>query len=195
MTARMVDEGDLWRRLAGLLPPADTESVLECREIGEQEAGIHLLVSRLFDQCVPIGETARAELAMLAEVWGVREELAPDLTRIASGPEGEPSPLELIETADMEPLRGASVGGGKALDGLLVVPWIACPSRIRVLARAHRLEWWGGLSWLTAYYVLFTPGDPAHTRVFETDAAWEALGELRYGPSGGEEAVLEGDDE
>ncbi|MFF5895840.1 hypothetical protein ACFY8O_07930 [Streptomyces argenteolus] len=171
-------ETALWRRAADLLPPDEAHAALDCRGIGEQEGALQLIVSGLLARGAPLGGTARAEISVLTEAWSVREELGPDLARCAGGPEDRTPPLELIGAADAAPLPGGSVGA-EALEGLLVVPWITrtgCPG---TLARAHRLEPWGDLSFLAEHYVLLLPGEPGRTRLFPSDAVFEALEELR----------------
>ncbi|WP_101254920.1 hypothetical protein [Streptomyces barkulensis] len=73
----MIDDADTWNRLAALLPEADAREVGDCREIGEQEAGLGLLVFGLLTHRVPISETVRARISVLAEDWGGREALTP----------------------------------------------------------------------------------------------------------------------
>ncbi|WP_189317235.1 hypothetical protein [Streptomyces brasiliensis] len=175
---RVIDEGTRWRRFAALLPPADAGEILDCWDIGEQEAGLDQLVAGLLKHQVPISETVRAEIAVAAEVWGMRTALAPGLGRCLSGGQ-EDVGLRLIEHADTVPLPGSSVGDGTAPADLLVVPWIACTRCGQVLARAHGQEPWGDLSCLARHYVLFFPGRNTSTGLFAPDSAWDALAQLR----------------
>ncbi|MER6405755.1 hypothetical protein ABT269_19900 [Streptomyces viridosporus] len=174
----MIDEATQWRRFAALLPPADAAGFMDCWAIGEQEAGLDQLVAGLLQHQVPISETVRAEIAVAAEVWGMRTALAPGLGRCLGDHQGD-STLRLIEQADTVPLPGSSVATDTALADLLVVPWIACTRCGRVLARAHNQEPWGDLSYLVGHYVLFVPGRSTSTVLFAPDSAWDALAELR----------------
>ncbi|MFH9967867.1 hypothetical protein ACH4PR_42050 [Streptomyces mirabilis] len=174
----MIDEGTRWRRFAALLPPADAREILDYWDIGEQEAGLDQLVAGLLKHQVPISETVHAEIAVAAEVWGMRTALAPGLGQCLSGDQ-EDTGLRLIEHADTVPLRGSSVGDDTALVDLLVVPWIACTRCGQVLARAHIQEPWGDLSYLARHYVLFFPGRSASKGLFAPDSAWDALAQLR----------------
>ncbi|WP_189935859.1 hypothetical protein [Streptomyces aurantiogriseus] len=174
----MIDEATQWRRFAALLPPADAAGIVDCWDIGEQEAGLDRLVAGLLEHQVPISDTVRAEIAVAAEVWGIRTALAPGLGRCL-GDHREDTGLRLIEHADTVPLPGSSVGTDTALADLLVVPWIACTRCGRVLARAHNREPWGDLSYHARHYVLFVPGRSTSTALFATDSAWGALTELR----------------
>lgn len=150
---------------------------MDCWEIGEQEAGLDRLVAGLLEHQVPISETVRAEIAVVAEVWGMWTALAPGLARCLGNHHVDPR-LRLIEHADTVPLPGSSVGTDTALADLLVVPWIACTRCGQVLARAHAQEPWGDLSYLARHYVLFVPGRSTSTGVFAPDSAWDALTEL-----------------
>ncbi|MEV0692533.1 hypothetical protein [Streptomyces sp. NPDC050388] len=174
----MIDEATQWRRFAALLPPADAAGFMDCWAIGKQEAGLDQLVAGLLQHQVPISETVRAEIAVAAEVWGVRTALAPGLGRCLGDHQGDRT-LRLIEHADTVPLPGSSVATDTALADLLVVPWIACTRCGRVLARAHDQEPWGDLSYLARHYVLFVPGHSTSTALFAPDSAWDALAELR----------------
>lgn len=172
-----------WARWAALLPPALARDVADCWDVGEQEAGLDLLVGGLLEHRVPISGSVRAEIAVAAEVWGMWSALAPRLAQCPG--EGGCDPLDVIERPDTVPLPGAAVAPEAGLAGLLVVPWIACAGCGRVLARAHRLEAWGDLSYLAEQYVLFTPADPsAPALLFADDAAWDGLNALRR-PCGG----------
>ncbi|WP_326763472.1 hypothetical protein OG978_01715 [Streptomyces sp. NBC_01591] len=174
----MIDEATQWRGFAALLPPADAAGFMDCWDIGEQEAGLDQFIASLLKHQVPISDTVRAEIAVTAEVWGMRTALAPGLGRCL-GDHQEDNRLRLIEHADTVPLPGSSVATDAALADLLVVPWIACTRCDRVLARAHSQEPWGDLSYLARHYVLFVPGRSTSTALIATDAAWGALTELR----------------
>ncbi|MER7930565.1 hypothetical protein ABTY96_46915 [Streptomyces sp. NPDC096057] len=174
----MIDEATQWRRFAALLPPARAAEIVDCWDIGEQEAGLDRLVAGLLDHQVPISETVRAEIAVAAEVWGMWTALTPGLARCRSDHHDDPR-LKLIEHADTVPLPGSSVGTDTALADLLVVPWIACTRYSQVLARAHAQEPWGDQSYLARHYVLFVPGRRASTRLFAPDSAWDAWTDLR----------------
>ncbi|MGN5382074.1 hypothetical protein ACQ4WX_48070 [Streptomyces lasalocidi] len=50
----------------------------DCWDIGEQEAGLGLLVAGLLAHQLPISETARAQISVLAETWGERSCSRPD---------------------------------------------------------------------------------------------------------------------
>ncbi|KOX27509.1 hypothetical protein ADK67_13815 [Saccharothrix sp. NRRL B-16348] len=160
-----------WCELAALLPPARARDVVECWDIGEQEAGIDLLMTGLADGDVAIDDDERARIAVTAEVWGVRESVEPALRRCRSRPggrvrtvEGEPA-ADAAMTAGAEPLTEA---GGEPEADLVVVPWLACADCGRVLGRAHRLEPWGDLSYEALHYVL-------PPRRFGPEEAWEAF--------------------
>ncbi|GAX58387.1 hypothetical protein SO3561_09960 [Streptomyces olivochromogenes] len=51
----------------------------DCWDIGEQEAGLGLLVSGLIAHQLPISETVTAQISVLAEVWGEGESLTPQI--------------------------------------------------------------------------------------------------------------------
>lgn len=93
---RVIDEATRWRRFAALLPSADAAAFVDCWDIGEQEAGLDQLVAGLLEQEVPISETVRAEIAVAAEVWGMRTALAPRLGRCL-GAHQEDNRLKFIE--------------------------------------------------------------------------------------------------
>lgn len=150
---------------------------MDCWEIGEQETGLERLVAGLLEHGVPISESIRAEIAVAAEVWGMRTALAPGLGRCLDDHQ-EDSRSRLIERADTAPVPGSSVSTDMALADLLVVPWIACRRGGRVLARAHDKETWGDLSYLARHYVLFMPGRSTSSALFAPDAAWAAWTEL-----------------
>ncbi|MFD4371840.1 hypothetical protein [Streptomyces sp. NPDC058486] len=153
----MTEEAAVWNRLAALLPEAGAEGVRDCWSIGEQEAGLALLVSGLLAHQVPISETVRAEISVIAEGWGERETLTPQLLQCRG--DGKPSRVRLVE-AGVEAVAGADV----------LVPWIACERCGRVLARAHTREPWG-LSLRARSYVITSPTRDAAVRQFPADSA------------------------
>ncbi|MFG2811784.1 hypothetical protein [Streptomyces sp. NPDC048410] len=169
----MIDEATQWRRFAALLPPSRRAEIVDCWDVGEQEAGLDRLVAGLLEHQVAISETLRAEIAVAAEVWGRWTALAPGLARCLGDHHDDPG-LRLIEHAAIVPLPGTSVGTDMALADLLVVPWIACTRCGQVLARAHNQEPWGDLSHLARHYVLFVPRRSTATRLFAPESAWDA---------------------
>ncbi|MFE7584533.1 hypothetical protein ACFU5Y_23570 [Streptomyces gardneri] len=161
----MIDEAGQWSRYAALLPPAEAQEFRDCRQIGEQEAGLDLLVATLLEHQVPISDTMRAEIAVTAEEWGVWAMLAPALGRcVGGGPDG--GSLKLVEQA-----------AGAAADPFVVVPWLACTRCDRTLARMHHREGWGDLSLAASRYVLSDRDEPV--RLFDREALWDAVTELR----------------
>ncbi|MFD0152646.1 hypothetical protein ACWGQ4_24670 [Streptomyces sp. NPDC055721] len=174
----MIDEVARWHGLAALLPPAQAQEFRDCWEIGEQEAGLDLLVAGLLEHRVPISDTTRAEIAVTAEDWGVWATLAPGLGRCLGGGPGD-GPVTLIEHAGTVPLPGSSVGADTAWEALLVVPWLACTRCDRMLARAHHREGWGDLSFDARRYVLFAPDRSEPVRLFAPESVWEAFTALR----------------
>ena len=174
-------EAVLWSRLAGLQSAPDREEVQGCWDIGEQEAGLELLVDRLREQGPGIGESARAELAVMAEQWGEWDWLG---VRIAALPHvgEEADRLRVLPDGAEETRPAGFVLPGHPLAEAVLVPWIVCAPCGRVLARAHRREEWGALSFLAEGYVVF---GPEHAPVVlpreEPGAAWDALAALRDG--------------
>ncbi|WP_229818451.1 hypothetical protein [Streptomyces chromofuscus] len=173
----MIDDVERWNRLAALLPDADARTVRDCWDIGEQEAGLGLLVSGILTHRLPISETVRAQLSVLAEDWGEREALAPRILRCRG--DGRASVVELIEHGSSA-VGGASVRGPSGRDPahLVLVPWIACRRCGQVLMRAHDREPWGDLSHLARRYVVVSPDRSTVRREFPADAvshAFEAL--------------------
>ncbi|ALO10656.1 hypothetical protein AQF52_5062 [Streptomyces venezuelae] len=161
----MTDEAARWGRYATLLPPAEAQEFTDCWQIGEQEAGLDLLVTTLLKHRVPISDTTRAEIAVAAEEWGVWGTLAPDLGRCVDGGPGDGS-LKLIEQAD-----------AVRADPFVVVPWLACTRCDRTLARMHHREGWGDHSLGAIRYVLSDRDAPV--RLFDRETLWDAVTELR----------------
>lgn len=168
----MIDEAEVWDRFAALLPDADGDEVRVCWEAGEQEAGVDLLVDGLLRHRVRIGEDTRAEISVVAEVWGMREAVAGRLT--ACPGDGLAGGVELVEGA------GSLVPGGidPALDGFLLIPWIRATGSGRLLVRAHVEEPWGDLSLIPEYYGVLASGRGPVLRLFESFCAREAFAEL-----------------
>ncbi|RAG82707.1 hypothetical protein DN069_26130 [Streptacidiphilus pinicola] len=169
----MTEGVDTWMRLAGLLPPAQAEEFKDCWAIGEQEAGLGLLVSGILSNEVAISETVRAQLSVLAETWGGREALAPRIRHCRG--DGQPaSAVTLIEQDDAL-VSGETVQADRSLAGLVLVPWIGCRRCGEALMRVHIREDWGGLSYLAEHYAITTPARTAVVRLFPTDAADKAF--------------------
>ncbi|MFF4016371.1 hypothetical protein [Streptomyces sp. NPDC001843] len=177
------DEAARWSRLAALLPdPVDVDVVQGCWDIGEQEDGLTVLVEKIHEQGLAVDESARAELAVMAEQWGVWDQLGPDIARC--GPAADAARLRVFPDDAGEPLPAGSVLTDLPAPGLFLVPWICCARCGRVLARGHRLEEWGELSYLPLCYVVFTPGGTPAPTVHdheERGAAWSALAAVTAG--------------
>ncbi|OKJ93489.1 hypothetical protein AMK26_33915 [Streptomyces sp. CB03234] len=168
----MIDEVTLWYRLADLLPEPEATLVRDCWDIGEQEAGLDALVSGLQAGRVVISETTLVEIAVLVREWGMGDALMPRLLCCAVvGSEENDPPLRLIEHPDARPLPSSGTGH-------VLVPWIGCARCGGVLARAHTVEPWGGLSFLPVHYAVMGPR-PGPPRVFGAHDAWSALAALR----------------
>ncbi|MER6070089.1 hypothetical protein ABT187_14855 [Streptomyces sp. NPDC001817] len=171
----MTEDVVIWNRLAALLPVAEAREIRECWDIGEQEAGLCLLVSGLLAHGVPIGETDRAQISVVAETWGERTALAPRILQCPGN--GEPARVKLVE-------RGADGGEGRAdgadrdETGLVSVPWIACTRCGRTLMRVHVRESRGDLSYLAHHYVITSPDRAAVPRRFPADCADAAFAAL-----------------
>ncbi|MFD5537962.1 hypothetical protein ACFWIJ_08965 [Streptomyces sp. NPDC127079] len=172
----MTDDAVIWNRLAALLPEAEAQEVKDCRDIGEQEAGLGLLVSGILGHQVPISETDRARISVLAETWGEREALTAQILQFRD--EGEPGPLKLIE-GDGSTVPEAIGGAEQELAGLVLVPWIACTRCGQVLTRAYSRESWGDLSYLARHYVITTPDRATVSLLFSADSAREAFVSLQ----------------
>ncbi|MFE0462425.1 hypothetical protein ACFW1A_24535 [Kitasatospora sp. NPDC058965] len=163
----MIDDATTWNELAALLPEAESADVRDCWAIGEQEAGLDLLVSGLLAHRVPIGEAVRARISVIAEAWGEREQLTPRLLRCHG--DGAPADLRLLDD-------GTDPDDGSA--DLVLVPWIACTRCGRVLQRAYGRESWGGLGALPHHYAITSPDGATAPRTFPDDAVTTAFAGL-----------------
>lgn len=168
----MTEEVDVWNQLAALLPEADAQEVRDCWDIGEQEGGLGLLVSGILTHRIPISETVRAQISVLAEDWGEREALASQILQCRG--DGSAPTVKLLEPGD-DTTSGTAVGAGQDLADLVLVPWIACTRCGQVLLRAHDREQWGYLSFLVRHYVITSPDRATALRLFPADAASEAF--------------------
>ncbi|MCX5378579.1 hypothetical protein [Streptomyces sp. NBC_00091] len=169
----MTDEAAVWTRFARLLPDHDAQEVQVCWDIGEQEGGLELLVSSLLQHQLTIGETTRVEISVVAETWGVRENITSRL--LACPGDGLPSPLELVERPDTVPLTLTD----PRLADFLVIPWIRCKTSGRLLTRAHVEEPWGDLSLTPEHYAVLANTQGPSLQLFDSSSAWEALEALR----------------
>ncbi|UXY25046.1 hypothetical protein N8I84_42245 (plasmid) [Streptomyces cynarae] len=168
----MTDDAVIWNRLAALLPEAEAQEVKDCWDIGEQEAGLGLLVSGILGYQVPVSETVRAQISVLAETWGEREVLTPQILQCRD--EGTPGPMKLIE-GDGSTVPEAIGAAEQDLAGLVLVPWISCTNCGQILMRAHARESWGDLSYLARHYVITTPNRATVLRLFPADSAGAAF--------------------
>ncbi|MBZ4319951.1 hypothetical protein [Streptomyces huiliensis] len=171
----MTDDTVTWNRLAGLLPETEAQEVEDCWAIGEQEAGLGLLVSGILGHQVPISQTVKAQISVLAETWGEREALTRQLLQCQD--DGTPRLVRLIE-GDGSTVPEAAGEDGQDLAGLVLVPWIACTRSGRVLMRAHAREGWGGLSYLARYYVITAPDRATVLQLFPAGFARPAFATL-----------------
>ncbi|MEV7526427.1 hypothetical protein [Streptomyces sp. NPDC091371] len=165
----MIDEADVWKRFTRLLPTAAAAEVQVCWDIGEQEAGLDVLAGALLAHQVPLSETTRVEISVVAETWGEREAVAARL--LACPGDGRPTVLQLVEGPDTVPLTGAQ------LADLVLIPWVRCTASGRLLVRAHAEEPWG-LSLNPEHYAVLASEQGPILRIFDSSAAWEALQEL-----------------
>ncbi|MFE7481635.1 hypothetical protein [Streptomyces sp. NPDC057552] len=168
----MTDGGATWNRLAALLPAAQGEEFKDCWAIGEQEAGLGLLVSGILRDDVAISETVRAEISVLTEVWGEREALAPRLRRCRG--DGRPASAAHLIERDALLVGGDTGAAGLSLSGLVPVPWIGCARCGRALMRVHTREPWGDLSYVAEQYAITTPDRTALARLFPAGTAGAA---------------------
>ncbi|MFF5702932.1 hypothetical protein ACFY7H_10565 [Streptomyces sp. NPDC012794] len=162
----MIAEADVWNHFVRLLPDAEGREVQVRWDIGEQEAGLDLLVCGLLEHQVAISETTRVEISVIAESWGVRRDIASRL--LACQGDGLPSPVEIVEHPTTTPLPYPD------LADLLVIPWIRHTSG-RLLARAHVEEPWGDLSLIPAHYAVLASEQGPTLRLLESFSAREAL--------------------
>ncbi|MET8983589.1 hypothetical protein ABZX85_49320 [Streptomyces sp. NPDC004539] len=173
----MTDDAVIWNQFTVLLPEAEAREVKDCWDIGEQEAGLGLLVSGIVGHRVPISETARAQISVLAEIWGERETLTPKILQCRV--EGAPGPMKLID-GDGSPVPEATAVGVQDLAGLVFVPWITCTICGQILMRVHARESWGDLSHLARYYVITTPDRATVLRLFPAASAGASFALLQY---------------
>ncbi|MFF4113659.1 hypothetical protein ACFY0P_09225 [Streptomyces sp. NPDC001714] len=173
----MTDDAVIWNRLAALLPEAEAQEVKDCWDIGEQEAGLGLLVSGILGHQVPISEMARAQISVFAETWGERETLTPQILQCRD--DGTPDHLKLIE-GDGSTVPEATGVAEQDLAGLVLVPWITCTRCGQVLMRAHARESWGDLSYLARHYVITTQNRAIVLRLFPADSANVAFAALQH---------------
>ncbi|MFI0968437.1 hypothetical protein ACH4S8_45000 [Streptomyces sp. NPDC021080] len=103
----MADDIVIRNRLAALLPEAEAREVKDRWDTGEQEVGLGLLVAGLLGHQAPISETVGVQLSVLAESWGDRERLTPQILECRV--EGAPGPLKLID-GEGSPAPGATAG-------------------------------------------------------------------------------------
>ncbi|MER5750565.1 hypothetical protein [Streptomyces sp. NPDC002088] len=175
-------EAAVWTRLAGLLPASeDVDEVQGCWDIGEQEGGLDVLVGRLLELGLRVGESTRAEIAVMAEQWGVWDRLAARIVACPPDPE-QLAVLRVFEDGAKEPTAVRDVLPEHPSADVALVPWITCVRCGRVLARAHGREPWGDLSYQAEAYVVFAAGGGFAPRVFDREepgAVWAALAALR----------------
>ncbi|GHH80767.1 hypothetical protein [Streptomyces capitiformicae] len=176
-------EAVIWSRLATLLPDAeDVDMVQGCWDIGEQEAGLHVLVDRLTELRLPVGESARVEIAVMAEQWGVWDQRGAEIAGLVQDA-ARPARLRVLDDDAEAPLPARTVLSEPPSPCSELVPWIVCPPCGRVLARSHRREEWGGLWFLAEAYVVFAREDDSFAPlVFDRErdeATWAALDALR----------------
>jgi hypothetical protein len=74
------------------------------RVCGDQYTGLRLLLAGLLSHQVPINETVRVRLAVVAEAWGEREFLTPQILDCLS--DNEPSRLNLASAVLVRPDPG-----------------------------------------------------------------------------------------
>ena len=173
---QVTDDAAIWNWLATLLPEAEAQQVKDCWDIGEQEAGLGLLVSGILGHRVPISETVRAQISVIAETWGERETLTPRILQCRD--DGTSGHLKLIE-GDGSIIPEAIGGAEHDLASLVLVPWIACTRCGQVLMRAHARESWGDLSYLARHYVITPPNRATVLRLFPAASASAAFAALQ----------------
>ncbi len=173
----MTDKIDNWNRLASLLPEPEAQHVRDAWSIGEQEAGLDMLVGGLLAHQVVISERTRAEISVTADVWGEREALAPRLLQCRG--DGRPAAVKLIER-DGVTISAAAVGVEGELADLVLVPWIACTRCGQTLMRGHTLEHWGDLSYSAWHHLIVSPDHSSVVRLFSDESAHVAFGALLH---------------
>ena len=147
-----------WEALAALLPPDEAEDVLGFVLIGEQEGAVETLVARLREGGVPTADVVRAEIAVLAEVWGVWSRVEDDVRRCAPDPAGGGC------------VRLAARPGAETA---LVLPWLECVRCGGVLHRVgdHELS-------LLLDADRFELTDPDGVWGYDQNQIWEAFATL-----------------
>ncbi|WP_354637352.1 hypothetical protein [Kitasatospora camelliae] len=173
----MNDDIAVWYRIADLLPPPASKEVKDCWDIGEQEGGLGLLVEGLLARQVPIGGADRAQISVLAETWGEREQLTPGILRCLG--DGAPAAVRLLDD-DGDEVEVVTGWSEPELAGLVLVPWIGCTRCDRVLLRAHRWEPWDDFSYLAEHYVISALDSDTAPRIFPSHSAGEAFTELLH---------------
>lgn len=174
----MTNDIDAWHELSALLPPAEAQEFNDCWAIGEQEAGLDVLVSGLLAHDVAISETVRARISVLAEVWGVLETLTPRILRCRG--DNSPAPAVTLVEQDAALVGGDPVRADADLAGLVLVPWIRCTRCGRNLMRVHTRAEWGALSYLAEHYAISTPDRATVIRLFPVDGADQAFASLLH---------------
>ncbi|MFJ9691730.1 hypothetical protein [Kitasatospora sp. NPDC101183] len=173
-----VDDADTARRhrIADLLPDEGAaQDFRDSWQIGEQGAGLVVLVERLLAGQVPLGGEDRARISVLAQEWGVRDAVTPGLVRCLG--DGGPTPVQLLDgdADEAEVLTGFTE---PELAALVLVPWIGCTRCGQVLLRAHTWEDWDDLSHLVQGYAITGPERATALRTFPADAPGEAFAAL-----------------
>lgn len=175
---QVINDVDTWHQLAALVPLAEAQEFRDCWDIGEQEAGLRLLVSALLANDVAISETVRAQISVLAETWGEREALTPQIIQCRSDGESAPA-VALTEQAGVL-VTGDTGTADRELVGLTLVPWIICTRCDQVLMRVHAREVWGALSYLARHYAITKPEGAVVARLFPANAAGDAFDSLLW---------------
>lgn len=173
---RVTKDVDTWHQLAALLPPAEAEEIRGCWNIGEQEAGLGLLVSGILANDVAISELVRARISVLTETWGEREALASRILRCRS--DGRSGAAVRLVEQEGALVSGDTVAADQDLAGLVLAPWIECTRCDQILLRVHVREAWGGLSYLAEHYAIAKRGPAPVARLFPADSAEKAFDSL-----------------
>ncbi|MGW6456555.1 hypothetical protein ACWF94_11630 [Streptomyces sp. NPDC055078] len=172
----MPHDADTWHQLAALLPQTEAQEFRDCWQVGEQEAGLGLLVSGILDNDVVISETVRAQISVLAETWGEREALTSRILRCRS--DGRSAAAVTLVEQDGVLVSGDTVTAEHDLAGLVLMPWIICTRCDHVLMRVHARETWGELSYLARHYAIMTPEHAVVARLFPAGSADTAFDSL-----------------